>query len=102
MALTFGFVCICGIICALSFGPLSDSTIFGMTFFDLLDYVTSNIGLPLGGMLISIFMGWIVRRSTLEKELKPSPRIIVNFIIFLLRYICPVAILLVFLNNLIS
>lgn len=102
VALTFGFVCICGIICALSFGPLSDSTIFGMTFFDLLDYVTSNIGLPLGGMMISIFMGWIVRRATLEKELKPSPRIIVNLIIFLLRYICPVAILLVFLNNLIS
>ena len=46
-----------GVFCALSFGCLSDYTIFGMTIFDIFDNVTSNILLPVGGLLISIYVG---------------------------------------------
>lgn len=91
---------VAGILCALSFGPLADMKIFGMTLFDLLDFVTSNFLMPIGGMLISVFAGWIINRQTVRKELSPAPRLAVSAIIFLLRYICPVAIFLVMANNL--
>lgn len=100
LAVTIGIVTFFGIFCALSFGPLSSVKIFGMTIFDVFDYVTSNIFLPLGGMLVSIFVGWIVDRATVDYQLSPVPRILRRVIIFLLRYICPLAILAVFIKNL--
>ncbi len=100
VALTLGIVTFFAIFCALSFGPLSGATLWGMTVFDIFDYVTSNIFLPVGGMLVSIFVGWIVDRATVDRELRPASRFIRRSVIFLLRYVCPVAILAVFLNNL--
>lgn len=57
-----------GIVCALSFGPLSDVKLFGKTAFDLLDYVTSNIGMPIGCMGIA-FVACFVSWKTTEAEL---------------------------------
>ena len=54
----------------MSFGPLRDMTVFGLTVFDLFDYVSSNILLPLGGMMISIFVGWFVDRGILRTQLR--------------------------------
>lgn len=102
VALSMGLVTFLGILCALSFGPMAGCKVLGMTVFDLFDYVTSNIFLPVGGMLVSIFIGWVVDRSTVNKELSPAPLLIRRLIIFLLRYICPLAILAVFLNNLLG
>lgn len=99
VAWSMGIVGFFGIFCALSFGPMADFRIFGMTVFDLFDFITSNVFLPLGGMLVSIFVGWIVERTTVNAELSPAPALIRRLIIFSLRYISPVAILLVFLNN---
>lgn len=48
-----------GIPCALSFGAMSDVTLFGMTFFDLMDYLSGKILLPLGAMGITFFVGWV-------------------------------------------
>ena len=53
IAMTFGTLC------ALSFGVLSDFKVFGMTLFELFDYVSSNIMLPIGGVMLSVFVGWI-------------------------------------------
>lgn len=91
-----------GVLCALSFGPLSDFKILGMTIFNLLDYVSSNICMPLGGMIVAIFVGWMVKRDVVKRELtdgglyrfKP-----LGLIEFCLRYLCPAAIFLVFLNS---
>ncbi|MDE5875210.1 MAG: sodium-dependent transporter, partial [Muribaculaceae bacterium] len=58
-----------GLLCALSFGPLSDITIFGRNFFNLFDYLSSNICLPLGGMVCSFFVGWLMDRRLLRAEL---------------------------------
>lgn len=52
-----------------SFNIGADYTLFGKNFFALLDYVTSNILLPLGGLGIAIFAGWVMKRSTVQKEL---------------------------------
>jgi NSS family neurotransmitter:Na+ symporter len=49
-----------GIPAALSFGPLKNVTVFcGFNFFDFADALSSNYMLPLGGLLIAIFVGWI-------------------------------------------
>jgi len=53
------FVLLLGLPSALSFNLFSDFTIFGLNFFDLVDFIASNVILPLGGLLIAIFVGWV-------------------------------------------
>ncbi|WP_281645907.1 sodium-dependent transporter [Parendozoicomonas sp. Alg238-R29] len=58
----------------LSFNEWSGESaqIFGMTFFEFIDYLTANITLPLGGLLIAVFAGWTMKRSYIYKELNLS------------------------------
>jgi NSS family neurotransmitter:Na+ symporter len=65
--------------------------------FEILDHLTSDIMLPLGGLTIAIFAGWIMRQHATAEELNTSP---LTYIIwrFSIRWFTPVAILLVFLN----
>lgn len=91
-------------LCALSFGAMNDCTIAGKTVFDIFDYVSSNILLPAGGMVCCIFVGWKMDRRPVEKELAGETptgarRRVMRAIIFGLRYICPAAIFLIFLNS---
>lgn len=91
-----------GVLCALSFGVLSDFTIFGMTIFSLFDYASSNVCLPIGGLICSVFVGWVVKQRYLGEELsnKGSFRFrMLWWISFCLRWICPVAIVVIFLNS---
>ena len=90
-----------GIPSALSFGVFSDIKILGKTFFDFADFLTSSIGLPLGALLISIFAGYVVKKSELIEELNISP-VTFNSWYFIVRYLAPVAIILVFINAVIS
>ncbi|AEF55727.1 sodium-dependent transporter [Marinomonas posidonica] len=61
-----------GIACLGSFSFLSDVTFFGKNTFDFLDYITANIMLPLGGILISLFAGWVVKDKFAQDELQLS------------------------------
>lgn len=91
-----------GTLCALSFGPISDFTIFGKTIFNAFDYASSNIILPVGGMVISLFVGWRLDRRTLHDQLSSNGRLpawVATFIVVSLRYIAPVCILAVFLAS---
>ncbi len=72
--------------------------LFGMTFFDILDYLTANIMLPLGGLLIAIFAGWRMRRASTTEELAIAEEPLFNLWYFVIRYISPVAVVLVFLK----
>ncbi|MCD7711392.1 MAG: sodium-dependent transporter, partial [Firmicutes bacterium] len=88
---------------SLSLGVLKDYTIFGLTFFDFLDYVTTKIMLPFGGMLICIFAGTRIDRKILKAELTNQgtvPFYFFNTYAFFIKYIAPVAIGIVFLNEL--
>ena len=92
-----------GTVCALSFGPMNNVRLFGMTVFDLFDYVTSNIFLPLGGMLISIFVGWFVDRHIVEAQLTGNGTLkpgLLKTVVFCLKYVAPAGIGLVFLSGL--
>lgn len=96
-------VLILGILSSLSFGVLKEATIFGLTFFDALDYLTAKIMLPLGGMLICIFAGTRVNKKILKSELTNKhsiPFYFFNTYAFFIQYIAPAAIGLIFLNEL--
>lgn len=92
-----------GALCAMSFGVLSDFKVFGLTIFNLFDYMASNIMLPLGGMLISIFVGWLIDRNVVAAQLKGTgtiPAWFLRLIVFSLKYVAPAGIGLVFLAGL--
>ncbi|MDL2255057.1 sodium-dependent transporter [Parabacteroides sp. OttesenSCG-928-K15] len=96
-------VLVLGVISSLSFGVLKDFTIFGLTFFNLLDYVTAKIMLPLGGMMICIFVGRRVDRKVLRAELTNEGTITFYFFntySFFMKWVAPVLIGLVFLHEL--
>ncbi|WP_201714288.1 sodium-dependent transporter [Rossellomorea arthrocnemi] len=94
-------VFIAGIPSALSFGVFDDVLIGGKNFFDFADYITSNFGLPAGALLISVFVSYRLKREDVWNELQSGSSIsrsLFNSWIFLLRYIVPIAIVLVFLS----
>ncbi len=79
--------------------PLSDFNIFkDSTIFDLLDYLAVNIMLPLGGLLIAIFAVWIMSREASMEELGMGDRFAYKLWRLLMRYITPIAVIVVFLN----
>lgn len=92
-----------GVFSSLSFGPWSDFHIFGLNIFDFLDSLTSKIMLPLGGMLISIFTGWYLDRRIVWDEISNEGKLKVPLFkayIFILKFIAPIAIGLIFINEL--
>jgi neurotransmitter:Na+ symporter, NSS family len=91
-----------GIPNALSFGVLSDVKFFGKTFFDLADFLTSNIALPLGAFFIAIFVGYVLPRKMVRREMEEgtgSNQLLFNIWYFSIRYIVPIGIGIVFLQS---
>ncbi len=64
-----------GIPVSLSFGPWSDLTLFGKTIFELLDYLTSNLMMPLFGLVLTLLLGWRLGDSILPVGLSPVLRL---------------------------
>lgn len=94
---------ILGIFCSLSLGVGKDYTIFGLTLFDLFDFVTAKIMLPAGGFFIALFMGWYVDKKIVYDEISNRGTLKAStyrLLLFLLKYVAPIGIGLVFLNEL--
>jgi len=99
-------ISILGIPSALSFNVLADFNIFGLNFFDIVDFIASNVLLPLGGLLISIFVAWvwgfdkalISLREGAENLFDNNPMVVKFWKIFL-RYFAPILIFLVLLHS---
>ncbi len=93
-----------GIPSALSFGIWSEVKIlFGMNFFDLFDFVTSNVMLPVGGLLLCVFVGWVWGTDKAVKEATNNGTLsfgLSGFWAFLVKFVGPVAITIVFINSL--
>ncbi|MGR9099577.1 MAG: sodium-dependent transporter, partial [Gammaproteobacteria bacterium] len=81
-----------------SFNIWSDFKIFDRTIFDLLDYLTANLMLPLGGFFVAIFAGWVMRQKDSEEELRMGSESAYRIWKFLACYVSPAAVFLVFLN----
>lgn len=86
----------------LSFNNWADYTLFGRTFFDTLDFLTANIMLPLGGLLIAVFVGWRMRASVLVEELGPIDQGGYKYWLRILRYVSPVLLAIVFVMPLVE
>jgi NSS family neurotransmitter:Na+ symporter len=80
-----------------SFNVWSDVKLFDRTFFELLDYLTANLMLPIGGFCIAVFSGWIMHRQHSEQELN-LPDTQYRLWKFLVCYLAPLAVFLVFLH----
>lgn len=89
-----------GIGTVLSFNLWSGESfkLFGKTWFDLVDYLTSNIMLPLGGFCIAIFVGWVMARDSSRDELQLGDGVRYRTWRFVIRYVSPALVVLVFLN----
>lgn len=77
----------------------------GRTVFDLMDFVSSNILLPLGGVLIVIFVGWRLGKAKFFEEVTNEGTIkasLKKVIFFIIRYLAPIAITIVFIRGLIK
>ena len=81
----------------LSFNVLSDAKFLAGTIFDNVDYLTSNIMLPLGGLLIVLFAGWVMCRNSTADELRGSGGWYKTWRV-LARFVAPIGILLVLIN----
>lgn len=95
---------ILGILCSLSFGPLSGFTIRGMGLFDLFDWFSSNFLLLLMGFAVVIFTGFVMKKEDVMDEVTNSGTKkfnvkIFNTVYFLIKWVAPVAVLLIFITN---
>ena len=91
---------ILGIGTVLSFNHWSDVTFMGKTFFDSLDFLTANIMLPLGGLMIAVFVGWKMKESDVMAEVKMSNPVIFEAWRLVLKFVAPVGIAFVLWNGL--
>lgn len=97
-----GFCLATGILSSLSLGVWKDK-FFGLGFFDLLDYVTAKMMLPLNGLLVCLFVGWYLKKTISYEELTNGGTLKAPYCsvyMFLLKYIVPVAIVLIMINEL--
>ncbi|MAA71530.1 MAG: sodium-dependent transporter [Bermanella sp.] len=85
----------------LSFNLWAEFKIFGRTIFDNLDFLTANIMLPLGGLLIAIFVGWVMNKQDVQDELNMSNPVMFKVWRFLVKFVAPVAVAIVLINGLI-
>lgn len=97
-SLVAGVAWVLGIGTVLSFNLWSGYTLFDRTFFDLVDYLTSNILLPLGGLLIALFAGWRMTERSVAEELGIRRPLLFRAWYYVIRFVAPIGILLVFLR----
>lgn len=106
--LTFGFsIFLIGIPSALSTNLFSEIKLFGKTFFDITEFISSNLMLPIGGFFISIFVAWIWKSDYVKTNLTMGAEKILsrseflfNGWLFILKFIAPILILVVLLSSL--
>lgn len=92
-----------GIFCSLSLGVTKEYTLFGMGMFDLFDFVTAKLMLPLSGFLVSIFIGWYLDKKIVINEITNDGSLnirVLPMLIFILKFVAPIGILLIFINEL--
>jgi neurotransmitter:Na+ symporter, NSS family len=100
---TLGVLALVGSGAALSNSLLAGVKVFGLTFFDLFDYISSNVLLPLGGLLICLFTAWVFGSQSITAALSNQGRLsnqpVTRLFIFLVRFVAPILVVLVLLNG---
>ena len=91
-----------GTFCSLSLGRFDGLQLFGKSLFDVFDFVTGQIMLPVGGFLTSLFVGWYIPRKVVHGEFTNNGTLsgrLFGLFLFSIRFICPLGILLIFLHQ---
>jgi len=101
IAITASLMTIIAVLSALSFSTLSDVKLLGRNIFDFLDFIGPNFFMLLGGLVTAIYVGWVLKKDIVHNQLtnggKHSAPFVQSYIIFCLRFIAPVAIVIIFL-----
>ena len=105
-AIVFCIAWVTGVLCSLSFGSLSGIKLCGNTIFNFCDKLCSNFLMPLGGLLMVLFVGWKLKKNDVSDEFTnggtlPRNARYFNLVYFLIRYLAPIAVLIIFITNLI-
>ena len=102
LAVTLVFLVIwaLGCLCSLSQGVLADWKVLGKNIFDLFDYLSANVLMLIGGLVVVIFVGWKLGRKQMRDELTNGgtlrlPNWFIDTLLFLLRVLAPAAILII-------
>jgi NSS family neurotransmitter:Na+ symporter len=69
--------------------------VFSMSFFDFLDFLSGSVALPLAGLLIAVFMGWVVKREIAKSQLSHASPLLFGFFRFSMRFVAPIALTLI-------
>ncbi len=92
-----------GVPAALSQGVLAHTTLFGLSAFGLYDFVSSNVLLPVGGLLICLFVGWVIGPRWVQTQLTNQGTlnnlVLVKAIFFVVRFVSPILIVIVLLRG---
>ena len=95
-------VSVFGVMAALSGGIMSDVRFLGLNIFDFLEFTSANILLPLGGLLIVVFVAWFFGRDNIKIELSNGGKLkttYMPFFIFIIRFLAPLCIAFIFLQS---
>ena len=94
--------CLIGAVCSVSIGQKAHMSVFGMDLFELFDFVTGQLMLPICGMLMCLFMGWYVPKQIIKDELTNWGTLRFSgyhLFIFAMRFVCPLCILAIVLHQ---
>ncbi len=96
-----------GVLCSLSFGPLADVKILGESIFSFCDKLCSNYLMTIGALLFSVFVGWKMDKKSVRDELTNGGTLKVNnklfpTVYFLIKYVAPITIAVIFITGLVG
>jgi NSS family neurotransmitter:Na+ symporter len=100
--LVVGSIAVLSVLSILSYNVMAEMTISGKNFNDLLDYFSTQILLPLGGLLIAVFAGWVAHKDTTRDELSSLNAWGYRLWRFLIRFVVPPALLVIFVQGVTS
>mgnify|MGYP002623281793 CR=1 FL=1 len=99
-SMSYVMIVVLAVLSALSFNVLSGLTLWGMNIFDLLNYMASNVFMLLGGLFTALYVGWFLDRKVIREQLTNHGALRgreIPYVVFCLRWVAPVAVLLIFL-----
>lgn len=101
---TIVLLAVFGSLAALSNSTLANAKLFGLTPFDLFDYLSSNVLMPIGGLFLALFVGWFWGRKKFQEALSNGGELanqkVTAVLFFIIRFVTPVLVLVVLLNGL--
>ena len=103
LALIGAFIYCMGILCILSGieGVKENLVFFGKSFFDCLDFLSSNIIMPIGGITVSIFVGFVIKKDALYILFGPyMSKAVFEIWYFMIRFVAPISIVIITINAL--